>query len=61
MFELTSLMYYSGNGKEVDTTWREISSTALEFSYLPERPGLYKVKVMWNDREISGMIIIFVL
>lgn len=60
MFEF-NFMYYTGNGKEVDTTWREISSTALEFSYLPERPGLYKVRVMWNDREILGRIIIFIL
>ncbi|VDI30244.1 filamin [Mytilus galloprovincialis] len=42
------------NGKEIDTRWREISSTALEFSYLPERAGIYKIKVMWNEREILG-------
>ncbi|OPL33002.1 hypothetical protein AM593_07033, partial [Mytilus galloprovincialis] len=45
---------FKGNGKEIDTRWREISSTALEFSYLPERAGIYKIKVMWNEREILG-------
>lgn len=42
------------NGMAIDTSWRETSSTTLEFSYIPERAGVYRIKVMWNEREISG-------
>ena len=48
------ILVFLGNGKEIDTTWREISSSTLEFAYFPERAGLYNIKVMWNSREISG-------
>ncbi|KAJ8310288.1 hypothetical protein KUTeg_012153 [Tegillarca granosa] len=41
-------------GCAVATDWKEITTSCYEFFYTPLQTGVYKIKVMWDDREVTG-------
>ena len=53
-FVIILCLILTDNGEPIETTWTELSSSTYQFTYTPQKAGIFNIKVLWDERHVTG-------